>query len=222
MKKNYLISTGGSGGHVIPALIFHQHLSGDANIIISSDKRGLKYLNKDIYNLEIVNTPKLSSFILLPINLLLILILTFKSIFLLKNKKIEKLISTGGYMSLPLIFAAKLLQINIYLIEPNQILGRANKFFLSSCEKIFCYNKKIKNFPNKFMNKIIVINPLVKKEVYEKVSSTISKDKFNLLIVGGSQGANIFNNNLKNSIINISKKLKLRYSNKQMKKIFFI
>ena len=210
MKKNYLISTGGSGGHVIPALIFHQHLSGDANIIISSDKRGLKYLNKDKYNLEIVNTPKLSSFILLPINLLLILILTFRSIFLLKNKKIEKLISTGGYMSLPLIFAAKLLQINIYLIEPNQILGRANKFFLSSCEKIFCYNKKIKNFPNKFMNKIIVINPLVKKEVYEKVSSTISKDKFNLLIVGGSQGANIFNNNLKNSIINISKKIKIK------------
>ena len=144
MKKNYLISTGGSGGHVIPALIFHQHLSGDANIIISSDKRGLKYLNKDIYNLEIVNTPKLSSFILLPINLLLILILTFKSIFLLKNKKIEKLISTGGYMSLPLILASKLLNLKIYLLEPNLILGRSNKLFLNSCVKIFCYNEKIK------------------------------------------------------------------------------
>ena len=195
MKKNYLISTGGSGGHVIPALIFHQHLSEDANIIISSDKRGLKYLNKDIYKLEIINTPKLSSIILLPINFLLILLLTFKSIFLLKNKKITKLISTGGYMSLPLIFAAKLLRINIFLIEPNLILGRANKFFLSSCKKIFCYNKKIKNFPNKLMNKIIVINPLVKKEVYEKVQTKVSKKKFNLQIVGGSQTANIFNNN---------------------------
>ena len=210
MKKNYLISTGGSGGHVIPALIFHQHLSEDANIIISSDKRGLKYLNKDMYNLEIINTPKLSNIILLPINLLLILLLTFKSIFLLKNKKITKLISTGGYMSLPLIFAAKLLRINIFLIEPNLILGRANKFFLSSCKKIFCYNKKIKNFPNKFMNKIIIINPLVKKEVYEKVPTKVFKNKFNLLIVGGSQGANIFNNNLKNSIINVSKKIKIK------------
>jgi len=210
MKKNYLISTGGSGGHVIPALIFHQHLSEDANIIISSDKRGLKYLNKDMYNLEIINTPKLSNIILLPINLLLILLLTFKSILLLKNKKITKLISTGGYMSLPLIFAAKLLRINIFLIEPNLILGRANKFFLSSCKKIFCYNKKIKNFPNKFMNKIIIINPLVKKEVYEKVPTKVFKNKFNLLIVGGSQGANIFNNNLKNSIINVSKKIKIK------------
>ena len=32
-------------------------------------------------------------------------------------------------MSLPLIFAAKLLNLDIYLIEPNQVIGRANKFF---------------------------------------------------------------------------------------------
>ena len=27
MKKNFLISTGGSGGHVIPATILYEHLS---------------------------------------------------------------------------------------------------------------------------------------------------------------------------------------------------
>ena len=32
-------------------------------------------------------------------------------------------------MSLPIIFAAKLRKVDIYLIEPNQVLGRANKFF---------------------------------------------------------------------------------------------
>ena len=44
MKKNFLITTGGSGGHVLPAKILYEHLSNDANIIICSDKRGLKYL----------------------------------------------------------------------------------------------------------------------------------------------------------------------------------
>ena len=45
-------------------------------------------------------------------------------------------------MSLPLILAAKLLKIKIYLIEPNQVLGRANRYFLNSCKKIFCYTEQ--------------------------------------------------------------------------------
>ena len=45
MNKNYLITTGGSGGHVIPAVILYEHLSRDAKVIITTDKRGLKYLN---------------------------------------------------------------------------------------------------------------------------------------------------------------------------------
>ena len=49
-------------------------------------------------------------------------------------------------MSLPVILAARLLRLDIYLIEPNQVLGRANKFFLNSCKKIFCYTEKLKIF----------------------------------------------------------------------------
>ena len=30
---------------------------------------------------------------------------------------------------MPIIFAAKLLKLKIYLVEPNQVLGRSNKFF---------------------------------------------------------------------------------------------
>ena len=61
MKKNFLISTGGSGGHVIPATILYEHLSKNNNVIISTDKRGLKFLDKDIYNFEIIDTPKLNN-----------------------------------------------------------------------------------------------------------------------------------------------------------------
>ena len=61
MKKNFLISTGGSGGHVIPATILYEHLSKNNNVIISTDKRGLKFLDKDIYDFEIIDTPKLNN-----------------------------------------------------------------------------------------------------------------------------------------------------------------
>ena len=33
MKKNFLITTGGSGGHVIPATILYDHLEKKANVI---------------------------------------------------------------------------------------------------------------------------------------------------------------------------------------------
>ena len=218
MKKNLLISTGGSGGHVIPAKILCSHLAKKFNIIISTDKRGLKYLDQEVYQYIIIDTPKMNNIFFLPFDLIVIIFLTFKSLFLLKSKKIQKIFSTGGYMSLPLILAARLLKIKIYLIEPNHVLGRANKYFLNFCENIFCYTDKIKNFPENFENKIITINPLVRESIYNSDSSDKNNDKFTILIVGGSQGANIFDNNLKNFIVNISSKLSIKVFQQTKKK----
>ena len=205
MKKNFLISTGGSGGHVTPAKILHDHLIKEANIIFSIDQRGLKYLDQDIYDFEIINTPKLNNLFFLPFNLLVVLYLTIKSLFLLKKEKIEKVFSTGGYMSLPLILAARIMKKKIYLVEPNHILGRANKFFLRSCKKIFCYSKAVKKFPDNLKDRIVTIYPLVKKHVYDLKLHNQNKKNFTILIVGGSQGADIFDKNLKKSIVNISR-----------------
>ena len=170
----------------------------------------MKFLNKAAYKFEIIDTPKLNNIYFLPINFIIILFLVIKSFFLLKKEKINKIFSTGGYMSLPIILAAKLLKLKIFLVEPNQVLGRANKYFLNSCSKIFCYSEQIKNFPNNLENKIVAINPLVKEYVYKLNSKRNQEKKLNLLIVGGSQGAKIFNNNLKNSIVNISKKITIK------------
>ena len=87
-----------------------------------------------------------------------------------KKQKIEILISTGGYMSLPLCFAAKIFGIKIFLLEPNMVIGRANKFFLNFCEKIICYSNNIIKFPNKYKNKIAISNPLIRNKYYKKNS----------------------------------------------------
>jgi len=223
MKKNFLISTGGSGGHVVPATILYEHLSKKTNVIITTDKRGLKYLDKTSYQFEVVDTPKLNNIFFLPFSLIQILFLTLKSILFLNNKNIEKVFSTGGYMSLPLILAARFLKLQIYLIEPNQILGRANKYFLKSCKKILCYTEKVKNFPDIFKEKMVVINPLVKKYIYDLKLSDEIKNTFTLLVVGGSQGANIFDNNFKDSIVSISKKIQINIIQQtNTKKISFL
>ena len=210
MKKKILISTGGSGGHVIPATILYDHLSETSEVIISTDKRGLRYLNDYSYEIKIIDTPRLNNIFFFPLNLIIISLQTIKSFFLLRKKKINCLVSTGGYMSLPLILASKFIGIKIFLLEPNSVLGRANKIFLNSCEKIFCYNKKLKNFPKNFENKIININPLIRKKFYEIKESNYQEKKIRILIVGGSQGAEVFDKKLKNSIINLSKKFSIK------------
>ena len=210
MKKKILISTGGSGGHVIPAKILIDHLNNNFEVIISTDQRGEKYL-KDVPNKKIkIYTPKLNNLYLLPLNLIKVLFLIFKSFFTLKKNQIDILISTGGYMSLPLCLAAKILSIKIFLLEPNMVLGRANNFFLKFSEKIFCYNNSIKNFPSKFLNKIVLIKPLVRSMFYKKLNYYIKEEKFNFLVVGGSQGANIFDFEINESFNEISKSFPIK------------
>ncbi len=211
MKKRILISTGGSGGHVVPGTIFYEHLKDEFDIYMTSDYRGVKFLKKDKYSIEILNVTKISKNIFFAFfQFFLILNSVLKALFLLKKNKIEILISTGGYMSLPLCLASKFLNIKLFLFEPNMVLGRSNKFFISNCKKIFCYSNKIKNFPSKLKNKISVIPTLLRKEFYDiNETESINKD-VKLLIIGGSQGAKLFDTEIQNSIINLSKRYKLK------------
>jgi len=211
MTQRILISTGGSGGHVIPATIFYEHLKDQFNVSMSIDNRGMKFLDKNKYNLEIFNINPISKKIfLLPFQFFLITYLIIKSILFLKKRRIDILISTGGYMSLPLCIASKILNIKLFLFEPNMVLGRANKFFIRSCEKIFCYSDGIKNFPDKHVSKINVIPSLLRKEFYDIKKADGVNVNINLLVIGGSQGAKIFDTLIKNSIIKLSKKYILK------------
>ena len=60
MKKKILISTGGSGGHVVPALNLYNHLKNDFDVYIYTDLRGAKYIPKEIKKtiFEVKNIPE--------------------------------------------------------------------------------------------------------------------------------------------------------------------
>ena len=47
MNKKFLIFTGGTGGHVIPALNFFNYLKNkNNNVYLLTDYRGSKYINE--------------------------------------------------------------------------------------------------------------------------------------------------------------------------------
>ena len=210
MKKKILITTGGSGGHVLPALTIYDHLKTEFDMLISSDQRGLKYFETEEYKPIIVDTPKIKISIFFPFVIFKVFLLIIKSLSILKKKKISILISTGGYMSLPLCFAAKILGVKIYLIEPNMVMGRANKFFLKFSKIIICYSKNIIDFPKKFEKKLRILKPLVRKKYYEELTNIEEKRLFTITIIGGSQGAKIFDNLLHQTLAKISKSIKLK------------
>ena len=135
--KKILVTTGGTGGHVIPAEVIIEHLKSDHEIFLTTDLRGLKYLKLNLNKIKIINTPKLTFNFYFLFNIIKLFYLTVYSIIYLKKEKIDKVISTGGYMSLPICVAAKLLKVKIYLLEPNLTIGRANKFFLNFSKKFF-------------------------------------------------------------------------------------
>ena len=88
--KKILISTGGTGGHVIPAEIISEHLNDSCEIYFSTDKRGLKYLSLNKNKTVIIDTPKLNLSFFLPFKLIKLFYLTLESLFYLKKKKLIK------------------------------------------------------------------------------------------------------------------------------------
>jgi len=60
MKKKILISSGGSGGHVIPAIAFYDHLKENFEVFLVLDKRGSSFINEKKYKYKIFNSPSLN------------------------------------------------------------------------------------------------------------------------------------------------------------------
>ena len=141
--KKILISTGGSGGHVIPALNLYEHLKNDFDISLYSDVRGAKYIPKEIKRtiFEVKKIPEKKYF--LPLKIILLFFTFIKSLIHFSRNKFDIVISTGGYMSLSIVLAAKIFNKKIFLFEPNSIIGRSNKFLLKFSNKIFCYDKDL-------------------------------------------------------------------------------
>ena len=192
----------------MPALSFYEHLNENYDVYLVSDLRGSRFIDKEIYKNKIIDVPDIKKNILkVPLNIIFFLISIIKSFIYLKKNKISKIISTGGYMTLPICIASRFTKSKLFLFEPNMVLGRSNLFFTNQCQKILCYSDKVRKFPIKHLDKIQTVYPVFKKKTYLiKTKNNNSSDKKILLIIGGSQGANFFQTDLRETIYKLGKR----------------
>tara|TARA_X000000368_G_C23013108_1_gene704462 strand:+ start:152 stop:1228 length:1077 start_codon:yes stop_codon:yes gene_type:complete len=218
MNKKIIICTGGTGGHVIPAINLGNYLlhkGYDCRLIL--DKRGYIYSKTFNGKIYIINSSHLSGNIFLKFKSLITLIFCFfKSFILFIKIKPTKCISFGSYatfMPLLSVLILKLLfKINIYIHEQNSVIGKVNLFFLPYSEYIFSNFDIIRNLDNKFLQKKLYAGLPSKLKNYN-LKPYSNKDKKIIFLYGGSQGSipliNIFLLLLKNFDKNFIKEIKI-------------
>ena len=225
--SSIVISTGGTGGHVVPAKVFYDYFKKRFNVKLISDKRGLSFIEKEKYNVNEIHIPQFEKNLNILIFPFFLIVSILKSLFFLNKENPKVLISTGGYMSIPHCLAAKILNIKIFLFEPNLVIGRSNLFLLRFCKKVFVYETNLKNLPSKFSHKLKVIKPIVRKEFLKQKKNSLNSKEFNVLIIGGSQTAKKLDTIFLKDILKISKLINLTVyhqtskSNKEYLKRFY-
>ena len=200
IKKNILIATGGTGGHIFPAFSLANYLKEkNYSVKLTSDKRGLRFLS-NTESFEIINvssSPLIKkNYFKFLFSIFTIFFATIKSFIYLLFNRPSIVFGMGGYSSFPVCFAALILKVKFVIYENNLILGKANKFLLPFAKKIFVSYQDLEGIPDKYKNKIVTIGNLVREEIIKnRVNSEIKKDEFNnlkILILGGSQAAKVF------------------------------
>ncbi|NOQ34453.1 MAG: undecaprenyldiphospho-muramoylpentapeptide beta-N-acetylglucosaminyltransferase [Methylococcaceae bacterium] len=196
MGKRIMIMAGGTGGHVFPALAVAQYLrSKDWDVSWLGTEKGLEARVIPENNIEIdwLSVSGLRGKGIL---------FKFKSIFLLvkacwqafkhlRTRKPDVVLGMGGFVAAPGGLMAKVLGIPLVIHEQNRVVGTTNKLLAKIARRV------LEAFPESFPAKRKALccgNPL--REAFSNLPEKALKNEtqaLNILVVGGSQGAQILN-----------------------------
>ena len=206
MSYRFLISGGGTGGHIYPAIAIADALRttySDAEFLFvgAQGRMEMELVPKAGYPIKglwITGIQRKFSLrnLLLPVMLLSSLL---KSFFLLLKFKPHYVVGTGGFASGPLLFVASILKIPYLIQEQNAFAGLTNKWVAPKADVIcVAYPNMDRFFPK---TKVIITgNPirssLIANQVDRAAAASMydfsSSDKV-VLMLGGSLGSAAMN-----------------------------
>lgn len=203
--KKIVFTGGGTAGHVIPNLAIINDIKNKAQVYyIGSngiEKEIIKSNKIDFFEItstKLKRSLSLSNFFI-PFKLCKAITQAKK---ILKKIKPDIIFSKGGYVALPVVFAAKKLKIPVICHESDMTLGLANKICKNKCLKICTSFEKTAQY---LKNGIFTGSPL-RKEIFsgdkEKAKRLFKnyQNKPTILIFGGSLGSKTINEAIFNSL----------------------
>ena len=204
--KKFIISGGGTGGHVYPAIAIANALkdSNSANEILFIGAKGKMEMDKvpqagfPIKGLWISGIQRKLTLknLMFPIKLIVSLINT---LMIIKKFNPDVVIGVGGFASGPTLRVAAMLKIPIVIQEQNSYPGITNRVLSNRAEKIcVAYPGLEKFFPK---DKIVLTGNPVRKDILKLSDKKqeaysyfgLNSNKKTLLVVGGSLGARSIN-----------------------------
>lgn len=204
----YLISGGGTGGHIYPALsILDQLKTKDPNgefLYVGrrqglekelAEKAGYNYKSVRIKGLpRKINVESVKTGIVLMEGLV-------DARKIIKSFKPDVVVGTGGYVCFPLVFMAQKMGIKTFLQESNAFPGKVNRILSKDANGIFISFEDAKKRFKRQDNLIFTGNPIrpefstIKKDESRKELGIASDEKF-ILSFGGSGGQESINDAL--------------------------
>lgn len=198
--KKVILTTGGTGGHIYPALAIADNLreKGIEVLFIGSKTR----MEKDIVPKSGYRFIGLDIRVPRGIKNIISFIKAIKVAYkLLKREEPDAIIGFGNYISVPVVLAGILQRKKVYLQEQNANIGFANKVFYKFAKLTFlAFEKTYDDMPIKYQDKFKVIGNPLRVEIEglkyaeERKKIGLASDEKLLLITGGSLGAQEINN----------------------------
>ena len=201
-----VVSGGGTGGHIYPALAFMRYLEKQENVeyLYIGTKRGLesKIVPQAGYAFESIKIEGLKRSLSLENLKTAYYMVTsvIKARKILKEFKPDVVIGTGGYVCAPVLFAASLLKIPTIIHEQNSVAGVTNKFLAKWVNKIaICFDDVKKDFASYSDKVVLTGNPRgqevveIKKNPEYLDSIGVQTDLPIVVIFGGSRGSERMN-----------------------------
>ena len=211
-----MIMAGGTGGHIFPGLAVAKELSKrgwEVCWLGTKDRMEARIVPQNGIHIRFIEVAGIrgNGFLRYLKAPFMVLKSVMQALSVIKEEKPHVVLGLGGYASGPGGIAARLSGLPLMLHEQNAVPGMTNRILSKIAQRVLVA------FPETDLAKrkeIVVGNPLrhelldVLDKVQQKAGNTESgmvseQDKINVLVVGGSLGARVFNEELPKVFANV-------------------
>lgn len=231
-----LIATGGTGGHIYPAIALADAAKkryDDIDILFvgNDDRMEAKEVPAHGYQFKGLHASGLTDGIVNKMKALLLMAKAYrKALRIIEDFKPDIAIGFGGYVSAPVMLAAHKKHVKTMIHEQNSIVGVSNKMVANYMDAIvICYEKCFEEFGREKTR--LLGNPRATNAVQVKFDEAyyrslgLSMDKPLILVVMGSLGSSSINAIMKDVLPKIDNKYQILFVSgknnyEEMKSVF--